>query len=86
MRSAEAFAADLVAQGVGAAPPPAVGTASSPVLSPPANLVQGIIATPQDEMVIDMIGMAEAANSFRANLAVYRVAAGAEKNLLDTLS
>jgi len=50
--------------------------------SPYANM-QGMIATPNVDMATQIVAQIEAANSFRANLAVYKAASGLYKSLLD---
>ena len=82
MRDAGAYAADVVAEGLTTASLP-----QPPAVIPPVpNLVQGVIATPQDGLVGSMVGMMLAANRFRANLAVYRTASGMFQRLLDTIA
>ena len=53
--------------------------------APYANM-QGMIATPNVDMPTQIIDQIEAVNSFRANLAVYKVASGLYKSLLDTIA
>ncbi len=53
--------------------------------APYANM-QGMVATPNVDMPSQMVGMMEAANSFRANLAVYRTSSRLFKSLLDTVA
>src|SRR5471030_1148084 len=50
--------------------------------APYANM-QGMIATPNVDMPTQILDQIEAANSFRANLAVYKAASGLYKSLLD---
>jgi flagellar basal-body rod protein FlgC len=53
--------------------------------APYANM-QGMIATPNVDMPNQILDQIEAANSFRANLAVYKAASGLYKSLLDTVA
>lgn len=53
--------------------------------APYANM-QGMVATPNVDMASQIVTQIEAANSFRANLAVYKAASGLYKSLLDTLA
>jgi len=53
--------------------------------APYANM-QGMVATPNVDMPTQILDQIEAVNSFRANLAVYKAAAGLYKSLLDTLA
>ena len=50
--------------------------------APYANM-QGMVATPNVDMPTQILDQIEAANSFRANLAVYKAASGLYKSLLD---
>jgi flagellar basal-body rod protein FlgC len=53
--------------------------------SPYANM-QGMVATPNVDMPSQIVTQIEAANSFRANLAVYKIASRLYKSLLDTVA
>ena len=53
--------------------------------APYANM-QGMVATPNVDMPSQIVTQIEAANSFRANLAVYKVASGLYKSLLDAIA
>jgi flagellar basal-body rod protein FlgC len=53
--------------------------------APYANM-QGMVATPNVDMPTQIVDQIEAANSFRANLAVYKVASGLYKSLLDAIA
>ena len=50
--------------------------------APYANM-QGMVATPNVDMPTQILDQIEAANSFRANVAVYKAASGLYKSLLD---
>jgi flagellar basal-body rod protein FlgC len=63
---------------------PAYTLAYNPA-APYANM-QGMVATPNVDMPSQIVGMMEAANSFRANLAVYRTSSRLFKSLLDTVA
>jgi flagellar basal-body rod protein FlgC len=53
--------------------------------APYANM-QGMIATPNVDIASQIVAQIEAANSFRANLAVYKAASGLYKSLLNTVA
>jgi flagellar basal-body rod protein FlgC len=53
--------------------------------APYAN-AQGMIATPNIDMATQMVSQMQAAESFRANLAVYRTASKMDQTLLDTIA
>jgi flagellar basal-body rod protein FlgC len=53
--------------------------------APYANM-QGMVATPNVDMPSQILDQIEAANSFRASLAVYKIASRLYKSLLDTVA
>ena len=80
MRAAER-ALSVVASDVAVAAMTAPIPATTPAQAPYANL-RGMIAAPNLDMATLMVSQMEAANSFRANLAVYRTASRMYQSLL----
>lgn len=62
---------------------PAPGT---PPIQTSYASAQGMIASPNIDMAIQMVSQMQAALSFRANLAVYRTASRMDQTLLDTIA
>ena len=52
----------------------------------PTTIVQGQIPIPNSDSATEIVGTIQAANSFRADLAVFQTSARMFKSLLDTLA
>ena len=65
----------------------AANIVAAEIPAPPAPaIVSTVMAVPQADIAGDVVGALEAANSFRANLALFRTGAAMFKSLLDTVA